>query len=290
MSLKATIAGRLADAVQRAPRSLTEPIAAGLAGLLFTGFERRSALSTLKRAYPEWSSRRRLGTALGAYRQMARGLVEFLHAHRYTDEEILERVEFDNERALAEAYAQGRGVVVLTGHIGNWEWLARRAAAGLYPVAVVTMEPKDPEIGERMRALRQAQGFESVDHEDVRAALQWLKRGGLLGIVMDQEPRRPEDGAIVPLLGRPTLTHVGPFRLARMTGAPALTAFARRVGPSCYRVRFDPLPLSENPDPRQALADDAAAFNARLEAEIRARPDHWLWMYGRWRRLERSGR
>ena len=289
MSLKTSIALRLAGAVQRAPRSLTEPIAAGLAGLLFAAFDRHAALATLDRAYPDWSTGRRLGTVLGAYRQMARGLVEFLHSPRYSDEEILERVVFENEPALSDAYARGRGALVLTGHFGNWEWIARRAAAGTYPVAAVTKEPKDEAIGERVRALRRGQGFETIDHEDVRAALQWLKGGGLLGILMDQEPRRPEDGVIVPLLGRPTLTHVGPFRLARMTGATVLTAFSRRVGASRYRVRLEPLPLSENPDLRQALAEDAAGFNARLEAEIRARPDHWLWMYGRWRRLERAG-
>lgn len=290
MSLKASIAGGLADVVRRAPRSMTEPIAAGLAGVLFATFERRATLATLARAYPEWTAERRVRTALGAYHQMARGLVEFLHTHRYTDAEILERVELENERAFSDAFAQGRGVVLVTGHFGNWEWLARRIAAGTYPVAVLYKEPKDPELGRRMSALRRTQGFETIDHENVRGALQWLRRGGGLGVVMDQEPAKPEDGAVVPLLGRPTLTYVGPFRLARMAGAPVLTAFARRVGPSRYRIPLEPLPLSENPDARQALAEDAAAFNARLEAEIRARPDHWLWMYRRWRRLERSGR
>jgi KDO2-lipid IV(A) lauroyltransferase len=290
MSLKGSIAGGLADVVRHTPRSLTEPIAAGLAGLLFATFERRAALATMARAYPDWPASKRVRTTMGAYRQMARGLVEFLHTHRYTDAEILERVELENESALSAGFARGRGVVLLTGHFGNWEWLARRATAGTYPLAVVYKEPKDPEIGDRISALRRAQGFVTIDHEEVRTALEWLKRGGVLGIVMDQEPNRPEEGAIAPLLGRPTVTHVGPFRLARLTGAPVFTAFARRVGPSRYRVRVEPLALSENPDPRQALVEDAAAFNARLEAEIRARPDHWLWMYRRWRRLERSGR
>lgn len=287
MSVKGRLAGRVTDAIRLAPRPLNEALAAALTPLLFAGFERRTALDNLARVFPDWSRARRWRTALGAYRQMARSLVEFLHARRYTDADILDRVRLDNEEALATAYDQGRGALLLTGHFGNWEWLARRVAAAGYPLAVVYKDPKDPELAERMLELRTASGFETIEHENARAALQWLKRGGVLGIVMDQEPSRPEDGTVAPLLGRPTLTHVGPFRLARMTGAPVFTVFARREGPGSYCGRFEPLAPSADPDLATAMAEDAAAFNARLAREICERPDHWLWMYGRWRRLSR---
>ena len=284
MSLKARIAGGLADAVRRAPRPLTEPTAVALSGLLFATFERKATLANLARVYPEWPAPRRWRMGLGAYRQMSRALIEFLQTPRYTDAEIVERMVIDGQEALDEAHAAGRGVVALTGHFGNWEWLARRTAM-LHPVAVVYKEPKDPELGERMRELRRAGGLKTIDHEDARGALKWLRSGGVLGILMDQEPSRPEDGIVAPFLGRPTLTYVGPFRLARITGAAVVIAFARREGPARYRARFEPFPLSDDPDAARAIAADAAAYNARLEAEIRARPDHWLWMYGRWRRM-----
>lgn len=277
----------MTDLVRHAPRPLGEPVAAALAGLLFVTFERRAALENLARVYPRWPRARRWRTALAAYHQMARGLVEFLQTRRYTDIEMIERVEIENEAVLLEGLTDEHGVVLLTGHFGNWEWLARRVAATGLPLAVVTKEPRDPELGERMRELRRAAGFETIDHDNARSALHWLKRGGALGIVMDQEPARPEDGVVAPLLGRPTLTHVGPFRLARITRAPVYTAFTRRVEPGRYRVRFEPFPLSSASDLETALAEDAARYNARLEAEIRARPDHWLWMYGRWRRLSK---
>jgi len=287
--LKGALAARAVGAVQAVPRALTGPMASVLGGLLFLTVERRATLSNLARVYPEWPGSRRWKVAYDAYRQTTHSLIEFLHGHRYTDAEILDRVAIDPaaEALVAGAMAGGRGALLLTGHFGNWEWLARRAAAGGYPIAVIFKSPRDPALAGKLREIHAIQGFHPIEHGDTRAALRWLRNGGMLGIVMDQEPPRLEEGAIVPLLGRPTLTHVGPFRLARLTGAPVFTAFARRVGRGRHEVRVDPFELSEDPDPDRALTQDAARFNARLEAEIRENPDQWLWMYGRWRRLER---
>ena len=250
-------------------------------------YERGPALANLERAYPEWSRPRRWMVGFAAYRQMTRALVEFLHTAAYSEAEIRERVAIENPETLAAAHAAGRGVLLLSGHYGNWEWLGRRIVAGGYPFAVLYKEPKDVGLGERLRETRRAAGLVQIDHDDLRSAIQWLRRGGVLGIIMDQEPRRSRDGALAPLFGQPTMTHVGPFRLARLTGSPVLTIFCRRVGRSRYRGRFEPFAPSEAVDAERAAAEDAAAFNERLEAAVRRAPDHWLWMYPRWKRLAR---
>jgi KDO2-lipid IV(A) lauroyltransferase len=287
VQVRARLARWITDGVRRAPRSLTEPLALGLGVLLMLTYERRIVLENLARVYPGWSPLRRWSVAFAAYRQMSRALVEFLHTRYYTDEEIRERVAIENLDALAAAQAEGRGIVVLSGHYGNWEWLARAIAAAGYSFAVLYKEPKDEGLGARLRDTRQAAGVRQIDHDDMRSAIQWLRRGGVLGIVMDQEPRRTGDGALAPLFGQPTMTHVGPFRLARLARVQLVTVFCRRVGPGRYRGRLEPFPLSHAPDLEVAVAEDAAAFNARLEAAIRQAPDHWLWMYQRWKRLER---
>ncbi|HUP00592.1 MAG TPA: lysophospholipid acyltransferase family protein [Gemmatimonadota bacterium] len=275
--------------MRHSPRILTEPLALGLGALLMLSYERRSALTNLARAYPAWSRLRRWRVGFAAYRQMARALVEFLHTRDYSDREILDRVMIENPEALAAAHAEGRGVLLLSGHYGNWEWLGRRIVAAGYPFAVLYKEPKDVGLGERLRETRVAAGLVQIDHDDMRGAIQWLRRGGVLGIIMDQEPRRTRDGALAPLFGQPTMTHVGPFRLARLTGSPMMTIFCRRVGRGRYRGRLESVTPSESSDPELAGAEDAAAFNARLEAAVRRAPDHWLWMYPRWKRLARRG-
>jgi KDO2-lipid IV(A) lauroyltransferase len=124
----------------------------------------------------------------------------------------------------------------------------------------------------------------------MRSAVRWLRKGRVLGIVMDQEPRKGSEGVIAPLFGQPTMTHVGPFRLARMAGAPLLTFFCRATGRGRYCARLELLPASDATDPEAAMAADAAGFNARLEAAVRADPEHWMWMYRRWARIDRRAR
>ncbi len=287
MRVKARLARRMADAVRRAPRALTEPLAFGLGALLMLSYERRAALANLSRAFPEWSGARRWAVAFAAYRQMARALVEFLHTRDYSDAEIRERVAIDDLGLLTAAHREGRGAILLSGHYGNWEWLGRRIVAEGLPFAVLHKEPKDSGLGARLKETREAAGLVQIDHDDMRSALQWLRRGGVLGIIMDQEPHKARDGAVALLLGQPTMTHVGPFRLARLTRSPLFTVFCRRNGRGSYRGRIEAFGLSGDPDAERASGEDAAAFNARLETAIRQAPDHWLWMYPRWKRLAR---
>jgi KDO2-lipid IV(A) lauroyltransferase len=287
--LKARVARGVTAALQWMPRTLTTPLACAVGALLWAGYDRRVANENLERVFPGWSPGRRRRTTFRSYARMARSLVEFLHTSKYSDADIRERVTLDGEGALEAALAEGRGAILLSGHFGNWEWLARRVAAG-HPFAVLFKQPGDPVLAERLRRIRAAAGIEQIDHDDMRSAVRWLRKGRVLGIVMDQEPRKTSEGVIAPLFGQPTMTHVGPFRLARMAGAPLLTFFCRATGRGRYRARLEPLPASEAADPDTAVAEDAARFNARLEAAVRADPEHWMWMYRRWARIDRRAR
>lgn len=284
--VKAQLAKWIADGAGKTPRWLNEPLALVLGVLLLIGHGRRTALGNLKRVFPDWLLWRRWRVAFSAYRQMVRTLVEFLHTRSYTDAEIRERVTLDNVEALEAAQDKSRGVILLSGHYGNWEWLGRAVTAAGYPFAALYKEPKNGGFGTRSKAMREAAGLVQIDHDDMRAAIQWLRKGGVLGIIMDQEPCRSGDGAIAPLFGHPAITHAGPFRLARLTEVPVFTVFSRRTGSARYCGDLRPFRMSSLSDPEQAVAEDAAVFNGRLEAAVRARPDHWLWMYRRWDRFE----
>lgn len=287
MPLRVGLAARTADLVRRLPRSFGEPAATVIAALLMVAYGRSAALESIARAFPDLSGGGRWRLAFASYRQMARTLVEVLQGRRYTDAEIRDRVRLENIDLLDRAVAQGRGVILLSGHYGNWEWLGRRVKAEGHPFAALYREPKDEALAERVQQTREEAGMVTIDRDDIRGALAWLKGGGVLGIIMDQEPHRSRDGAVAPLFGRPTRTHVGPFRLARLVGAPVFTLFCRRVGSARYAGLIEPFSLSTAEDPERAAVEDAGAFNARLEAVVREDPAHWLWMYDRWKRLDR---
>lgn len=285
--MKARLAKWVADFVRHTPRAVNELTSALVGGLLFMTYERELTLSNLARVFPDWSALRRWRVAVASYRQMSRTLVESLHAGDYDDADIRNRVELDNEDELLRAHARGGGVVLLSGHYGNWEWLGRRVAAAGLPFAALYKEPKDAGFGSRLRAVRDAAGLVQIDHDDTRAAMRWVRRGGVLGIIMDQKPRGASEGAMAPLFGELTATHIGPFKLARIVDAPVFTIFCRRIGPGRYRGAFEPFELSRDGDPESAAREDAARFNRRLETAVRAHPSHWLWMYRRWDRTVR---
>lgn len=285
--MKARLAKWVADLVRHTPRAVNELTAALVGWLLYLTYEREQTLANLARVFPDWSPTQRRRVATASYRQMARTLVESLHARDYDDADIRERVELENEDELMRAHAGGKGVVLLSGHYGNWEWLGRRVVAAGLPFAALYKEPKDAGFGARLRAMRDAAGLVQIDHDDTRAAIKWVRGGGVLGIIMDQNPRGVSEKAIAPLFGYPTATHVGPFKLARLVDAPVFTIFCRRTGPGRYRGGFEPFALSREADPERAAQQDAERFNARLEAAVRAQPSHWLWMYRRWGRLTR---
>lgn len=272
--------------IRAMPPVLSRPLAWILAVSLFLTVERKTTLDNVARVYPEWSPWRRRGLAFRAYLEATRSLIEFLQSRRYSDEEMVRRmiVEERDVEMFARVFAEGRGALILTGHYGNWAWMARRAQAAGYPVAALSKTPKDPALAKRFREI---QGFTTIEFGDTRALIRWLRAGNVLAILMDQEPLRRNEGAVVPLLGQPTLTHTGPFRLARMTGAPMFTAFPRRTGHGRHRVVVESFDPSPDPDLERALAEDAARFNTRLEKMIREAPEEWLWMYARWRRLDR---
>ncbi len=289
MRVRAALARGIADAVRLAPRWTVGPLSWLVGSLLLLAHERQTAMENLARVFPEWGRFRRWRVAFASYRTTARGLIEFLHTPKYGDDEIRHRVRLENVEALADAHARGRGVLLLSGHYGNWEWLGRRVALEGYPFAALFKEPRDPGLNDRLRRAREAAGVRAFEHDDVRSALRWLRGRNTLGILMDLEPRRAEDGVVAPLFGVPTRTFVGPFGMARRTGAPVLTVFCRRVGAGRYRARFEPFDLSDDPDAERAAVADATAFNARLEAAVRAAPELWVWTYRRWKRIERPG-
>ena len=132
MRLKTAVARGVTAGLPADAARFHAPLAALVGTLLWVGFDGASRTRTWARLSRLAAGRRRR-TAYRSYARMARSLVEFLHTPKYSDAEILERVTLDNESALDEALEGRRGAILLSGHFGNWEWLARRVAAQAIP-------------------------------------------------------------------------------------------------------------------------------------------------------------
>ncbi len=259
---------------------------------LATGRRRREILEfNLRLAFPEWSPREREALGRAVARHFGRVLLDGLRLQRATPESLLAQVEVRGREHLESALAAGRGVFLLSAHIGSWE-VAALTAGLLVPggFAVVNRPLDNPlleaELG-RFRALfgNRALGKESV----TRDMLRQLRRGGAVGILIDQRTLQ-EEGVLVPFFGHPAWTHPVLGKLALRTGAPVVPVWGLWRGPGRYTVRFDPPTVADElPAGERDPVALTARFTTLIEAVIREHPSQWLWFHDRWRSLRLEG-
>jgi KDO2-lipid IV(A) lauroyltransferase len=264
------------------PLSWARALGAGLGRLFFVlvPFERKKALGQLELAFPEKSPAERRAIASGAFAHLGHGAAEFMRFPRLSRAELESWVgECSGFQGLRDCVKSGRGAVTVTAHVGHWELLAAYAAARL-PLAVVARQIYDERLNRRLNAFRGGKGITVFGRNTpVKPILKWLKQGGVLGVLCDQDTG--VDSLFVEFFGRLAKTPSGAAWLAQATGAALFTAFSARRPDGRYRLRFDP----EIPVPPRGQDFRAAVqeYTRRTEAFIREAPEQWAWNHNRWR-------
>ncbi len=212
--------------------------------------------------------------------QAGRGVAETLFIWFGAPARVEALIRIEGQSVLDAARAGGRGVVILTPHIGSFE-AAARGAARSGPITVLYKPPRVEAIRHLVETGRQAPGLVPVPASGagVRGLLRALRRHECIGILPDQVPS-DGDGVWAPFFGRPAYTMTLPQRLARLTGAPVLIAHGERLAPGKgWVVRFEALAGDPSPE----------AVNRAMEALIRRVPDQYFWGYNRYKDAPRSG-
>jgi Kdo2-lipid IVA lauroyltransferase/acyltransferase len=273
-------------------------LGAGLAvfaSRLRTG-EMACARGNLDLAFPEMSAAGRDDLLRDCTRALGRNLFDMLAARRLLEAPGLVTCEAQTDRTrpslvetLVDLASQGRGVLILTGHLGCWEllggWLGREvAAAGLGTLAVVTgtihNEPVDKMVQDRRRRL----GMKALPREaGVRPLLQHLHDGGVAAVLLDQNTRVQNEA--VPFFGHDTPTASGPARIILKYGIPVLPVAIARVGVGHEVRHLDPIrtePGTDGANESNAVVRLLGECNAALEKMIRRNPAEWVWFHRRW--------
>ena len=190
-------------------------------------------------------------------------------------------------QALAESRRSGRGLMILTGHLGNWEVMCHRTAEQfgfkLHIVGRRTGQPLTDALAGRLRTIN-GNCFLAKDGS-ARDMLAVLKSGGVLGTLIDQAimTDSPNSTALLPFLGHEATFNLGPLRLARRAGAAIILVMFRRQGRTHFTHICPPLlPSPDRPEDEDYLAK-AGRINAWLGDYIRRYPDQWLWGHRRWK-------
>ena len=215
-------------------------------------------------------------------RNAAKTMLELLKLPRMSAAEFHRLVSVENPEVLAAAVDQGRGVMVVTAHYGNWELLAAAISDLGHDLHVVARDHADRTTAYIINRARESWGEKVIERAEVRRMIRVLRGGGLLGILPDQHAKT--NGVWVDFLGRPASTFTGPARLALQTGALIVPAFGRRTDDDHIICSFHPpLELPRTGDRDRDVLLGTQVINDALAAEILRHPAQWLWLHNRWR-------
>jgi KDO2-lipid IV(A) lauroyltransferase len=268
------------------PLALSRALGRGLGQLTcrLDARHRGIVLDNLRASFPERDEAWVQATARACFTHLGQMALEIPRLVSASPKAILARTRHYGLEHLETTRAKGRGVLLLTGHLGNWEWAA--VASGLVVGgACLVARPLDWPPAERLVSYWRGKSGNSVvpKSRSARQLLSVLQRNGLVAALLDQNVDW-YDGEWVELFGRPACTNKGLALLAMRTKAPVLTYHNFRATDGVFDICFGPeIPLVESGDKTQDVWDNTQNFTRALENIIRQRPEQWFWMHQRWK-------
>ncbi len=260
---------------------------AALAAYVLDRPHRRIGMRNLEIAFPEKPLGERRRILRASFLNLGRMAAELAHLPRLSAARLREMVRFVDEEWWREAtsWERSTGVLVLSGHFGNWELLVFAHGMRGHPVHMVHRTIANPLLDRWLNALRARAGTRTIrKRHAARAVLAALHERGLLVLPFDQNSTRGL-GVFVDFFGVPASTNAGLARIALRTDAPIVPAFIVREGRSArHRVHVLPIMQVERTgDPRADVVRNTQRFSAVFEDMVRRHPEQWLWMHKRWK-------
>lgn len=246
-------------------------------------FRRVEVQSALQRCFPEKSIEEVRRVADGMYRHLGVFLIEGLRTGHMDLAALDKEVDFSGFEKGMQILSRGRGLIVLTAHVGNFELLAMMAAIKGAPLTVITKALKPKWLNDWWVETRGKFGIKMLPaRNSYRYCREALKANGILGFILDQNMKRNR-GIFVDYFGRPACTSPGLAMLSAQTGAPVLPVFMLREPDGRHRVCvFDPLPPPASMD-KEAIRQATQTYTTIIEQFVRAHPEQWIWLHRRWR-------
>lgn len=225
---------------------------------------------------------RRLGSRVFA--NVGKNVVDAVRLRKMRWEDIEAITEIEGLEHFDRAYRLGKGVIALTGHIGNFELLAAWFSLRGYDVSVIGRELYDPRLDQLLLKNRESAGVENIPTTaGVKPIIKALKTGRALGVLGDQDSSRVR-GVFVDFFGRPARTPVGPILLPYKTGSPIIPMAIVRNGKNRYKIIVKPeVKLTFSDDREKDVVEVTQRCTKVLESIVREYPDQWLWMHDRWK-------
>jgi KDO2-lipid IV(A) lauroyltransferase len=255
-------------------------------GLLLYTFDARHrnvAINNLSGAFPEKGKDDITGIAKESFKNIGSTVAEMARVFKGGREWVDSAVIFEGRENVEDALKKGKGVLVLTAHIGNWE-VGALASARDFRLNFVVRPLDNRFLNRLIYKLRTIFNSGVIAKKNaVREILRCLKRNEIVAILMDQNTTR-EEGVFVDFFGRKACTTPVVALLAMRTGAPVIPAFTIREGIGKFKVIIgEAIEVISSENNQRDIERYTSMFTGAIESIIRKYPDQWFWLHRRWK-------
>ncbi|MBI4745752.1 MAG: hypothetical protein HY786_04230 [Deltaproteobacteria bacterium] len=222
---------------------------------------------------------------LSVFENLGMVLAEFIKIPTIDKSFLDKSVSVEGFENYLKAKSEGKGVLMLGAHLGNWELLGATLLLKMGEVAsVVYMKTKNPYVDRFIDSIRKSYGIKTIPHHNaMKPVLTALRRGEAVGILLDQHGGHKE-AIKIDFIGRPAATSMGLALMALRTGAPVVPMFMVRDGDDRFRFIYEkPIHLEKSGDLEKDIKDGTIIFNKVIEDYVRRYPEQWFWVHRRWK-------
>jgi Kdo2-lipid IVA lauroyltransferase/acyltransferase len=273
------------------PRLVARWLSSGLGWLVYrvAGRLRRTGMRNLEIAFPAMPMAERKRTLRGVYRSLSWQLAEFCRMERYTRENTRSWIRDEGMENFLTAHTRGKGVLVLTGHLGAWELSSFYHSLMGHPMGMVARRLDNRRLDRFVNGIRCLHGNRVLGKDEfARGLLTAMRQGETVGILMDTNMTPPQ-GEFVEFFGKMACTASGLARVVLKTGAAVVPGFlvwepAERNGKGGYVLHFgEQIAVERTGNLDVDVLRLTQQCTTVIEAWVRKYPDQWLWIHRRWK-------
>lgn len=231
----------------------------------------------------KFSLKEKRGIGRSFFINTGKNLVDAVRFKRHYRRQIAPLVEVEGLEYFDQAYQAGKGLIGVTGHIGNFELLAVHIASLGYEIAVIGREMYDPRLDRLLVENRTAMGLTNIaTTESPKRTLQWLRSGRAIGVLIDTDSMRVRN-MFVPFFGIPAATPVALTNIGLRVGAAFLPMACVRISGDRYKIVIHPpVEKTRTDDSESDVYNVTLLCNKALEQIIDQHRDQWIWLHNRW--------
>ena len=261
-------------------------VGARIGGLGFAPFKIRRGVAEeqIAKAFPEFSAERVSEIARDSYQNLGRTAMEtMLLSSRSRDDVVAMFAEVEGWEHIEQRLAQGNGLIIASGHVGNWEVGGSYLAARGLPISAVARHMANPLVDRYLTRTRERLGLNVIhDEQAVRKVPRAIREGGAVAFLVDQAAAGLAS-TWVPFFGRLAKTPRGPAVFALRLNAPIVFGGVSRMADGRFKFFFEPVEVTRTGDLNADVDAIVGAYTRKLERFVRTVPGQYMWQHRRWK-------